>query len=111
MVPESHEVTFTAPADVKEYLKSAEFQTEIVTKLKEQYNVSVAPTKDFQAPADQPETESLTLSYTRNDAGGVRDAIDLIIATLVVKGLDATTVKGAIPRPKSDSFEDSLPYF
>ena len=26
-------------------------------------------------------------------------------------GLDAATVEGAIPRPKSDSFEDSLPFF
>jgi hypothetical protein len=79
--------------------------------VKEQYNITFDSTKEFHAPPDQPETESLTLSYTRNDAGAVKDAIDLIIAALVLKGLDATTVKGAIPRPKSDSFEDSLPYF
>ena len=55
--------------------------------------------------------ESLTLAYTRNNAGGLKDAIDFLTTKLVAHGLDATTVKGAIPRPKSDSFEDSLPFF
>jgi hypothetical protein len=34
-----------------------------------------------------------------------------MVSRLIAHGLDATTVKGAIPRPKSDSFEDSLPFF
>jgi hypothetical protein len=51
------------------------------------------------------------LTYTRNNAGGLKDAIDYLISQLVPHGLDATTVQGAIPRPKSDSFEDSLPFF
>ncbi|EDU48182.1 KH domain containing protein [Pyrenophora tritici-repentis Pt-1C-BFP] len=29
----------------------------------------------------------------------------------VMHGLDTNTVRGALPRPKSDSFEDSLPFF
>jgi hypothetical protein len=111
MVPESHELTFTASTEVKEYLKSPEFQSELVEKLRSQHVVEVSANKDFHPPADQPDAESLILSYTRNNAGGLKDAIDFFIAGLVVKGLDADTVKGAIPRPKSDSFEESLPYF
>jgi len=53
----------------------------------------------------------LILTYTRNNAGGLKDAIDFLISQLVPRGLNATTIKGAIPRPKSDSFEDSLPFF
>jgi hypothetical protein len=53
----------------------------------------------------------MVLTYTRNNAGGLKDAIDYLISQLVPHGLDATTVKGAIPRPKSDSFENSLPFF
>src|ERR1700712_2222686 len=111
MVPESHEVSFTATPDVKEYLQSAEYKSEVLEKLKSQHVVEVAENKDFAPPADQPDTTSVILSYTRNNAGGLKDAIDFFIAGLVVKGLDASTVKGAIPRPKSDSFEESLPYF
>ena len=111
MVPESHEVSFTATLDVKEYLQSAEYQSEVLEKLKSQHVVEVAENKEFVPPADQPDAMSVILSYTRNNAGGLKDAIDFFIAGLVVKGLDASTVKGAIPRPKSDSFEESLPYF
>jgi hypothetical protein len=110
MVPESHEITFTASPEIKEYLDSPEFTTEMVDKLNHQYGIECSR-KDPSSSAEQPNTEGFVLSYTRNDAGGLKDAIDFLIAGLVVKGLDTTTVKGNIPRPKSDSFEDSLPYF
>jgi hypothetical protein len=81
-----------------------------LTKLKAQYCVK-ATRKLTELSPDQPDTVSVILSYTRNDAGGLKDAIDFLIGALVVKGLDATTVKGSIPRPKSDSFEDNFPFF
>ena len=55
--------------------------------------------------------ECLVFNFTRNAAGGLKDAIDFLIGRLVSHGLDAETVKGAIARPKSDSFEESLPFF
>jgi hypothetical protein len=55
--------------------------------------------------------ERMVLSYTRNNAGGLKDAIDFLLLPLISRGLDSNTVKGAIPRPKSDSFEDNMPYF
>jgi hypothetical protein len=108
MVPESHEISFTATDEVKGYISSPEFTTDVIDKMQSQHLVDVS---HLEAPADQANAEFLVLNYTRNDAGGLKDAIDFLISILVVKGLDATTVKGLIPRPKSDSFEDSLPYF
>src|ERR1700761_8948038 len=110
MVPESHEITFTASPEIKEYLDSAEFKTEIVEKMTHAYGIECSR-KEIPASADQPDTEGIVLSYTRDVAGSIKDAIDLLIGGLVVKGLDVATIKGNIPRPKSDSFEDSLPYF
>jgi hypothetical protein len=114
MVPESHEIAFTSSKELSDYLRSSQFQEEIVRKMKDQYvvdvhlNESVGPsTSDGQAHG----VEGFILSYTRNNAGGLKDAIDFLIAQLVAHGLDAETIKGAIPRPKSDSFEESLPYF
>ena len=66
--------------------------------------------EDVPSPTMPPE-DRIILGYTRNNAGGLKDAIDFLISRLVAHGLDATTVKGAIPRPKSDSFEESLPFF
>ena len=110
MVPESHEITFTASPEIKEYLDSAEFKTEIVEKMTHAYGIECSR-KEIPASADQPDTEGIVLSYSRDVAGSIKDAIDLLIGGLVVKGLDVATIKGNIPRPKSDSFEDSLPYF
>ncbi|KAF1811646.1 hypothetical protein P152DRAFT_449927 [Eremomyces bilateralis CBS 781.70] len=154
MVPERHDLAFPANEELKTYIRSPEFQSDVAEKLQSQYVVEVrlnpnpsknlslsaattAPTtSNTSTPAPQadaraadkpteasedssaetkesiPQTiESLTLSYTRNNAGGLKDAIDFLITRLAAHGLDATAVQGAIPRPKSDSFEDSLPFF
>jgi hypothetical protein len=113
LVPESHEVTFNVKPELREYLQSSEFETEVVEILKDQHVVEIVrkePTTPTSEETD-PDTETLILNYTRSDAGGLKDAIDFLIGRLMLKGLDTETVKGAIPRPKSDSFEDSLPFF
>lgn len=112
MVPESHEISFQTTEKLRAFLISPEFSDDVRTKLKEQYEVDVTaettaqPSEDGIAPNDR-----LILAYTRNNAGGIKDAIDFLVSRLVSYGLDATTVMGAIPRPKSDSFEESLPFF
>lgn len=119
MVPESHEIAFQTTPELAEFLTSAEFENDLRPKLKEQYEVEVhvaADNSPLPSPSNNEETPAapekrLVLAYTRNNAGGLKDAIDFLISRLVVHGLDATTVKGAIPRPKSDSFEESLPFF
>ncbi|KAL2008600.1 hypothetical protein VTN00DRAFT_6794 [Thermoascus crustaceus] len=119
MVPESHELLFQSSAELREFFKSPEFLRDVRGKLKAQYEVDATVETNVDLPISEeggisptslPE-DRLVLGYTRNNAGGLKDAIDFLISRLVAHGLDATTVKGAIPRPKSDSFEESLPFF
>ena len=112
MVPESHELVLPAAFQLREFLKSSDYQTEVREKLKSQYEVDLHIHSDSKpTKGEEPSEERLLLAYTRNNAGGLKDAIDFLVSRLIPHGLDATTVKGAIPRPKSDSFEDSLPFF
>lgn len=112
MVPESHEIVLPSTPELSEFLRSQQFKTEVVEKLKAQYEVDLHVNKDVKVSekSSQP-TESLLLTYTRNNAGGLKDAVDFLVSRLVAHGLDATAVKGSMPRPKSDSFEDNLPFF
>lgn len=116
MVPESHEIMFVGSPDLRNFVSSADFRNDVKEMLKAQYEVDVLVKLDEQP--EEPDASSATadetrlmLTYTRNNAGGLRDAIDFLVSKLVAHGLDATSVKGAIPRPKSDSFEESLPFF
>lgn len=112
MVPESHELVLPAKSELREFFKSPDFENEVRLKLKHQYEVDLL-IRDGSKPAEDSEIsqERLLLAYTRNNAGGLKDAIDFLVSRLIPHGLDAATVKGAIPRPKSDSFEDNLPFF
>ena len=117
MVPESHELVLPATAQLRTFFKSTEFTVDVRQKLKSQYEVDLHVRTDIRPSNTQDPEESETteerilLAYTRNNAGGLKDAIDFLVSQLIPYGLDATTVRGAIPRPKSDSFEDSLPFF
>ncbi len=121
MVPESHEIAFQKSDELNAFFSSPEFFDELRQKFRSQYEVDVHANpelnslpKSATASVERmvgPSEGRLVLTYTRNNAGGLKDAIDYLISQLVPHGLDATTVQGAIPRPKSDSFEDSLPFF
>lgn len=130
MIPETREIVVPAPIELQEFFKTGDFDTEVRQMLKAQYEVELHvrkevkrrgsilddlktdKTEESKSPKDKETTEErLLLAYTRNNAGGLKDAIDFLVSRLIPHGLDATTVKGAIPRPKSDSFEDSLPFF
>lgn len=63
-------------------------------------------------PADSASKEQrVTFSYTRNDAGGLQDAIDLLMNHLALQGVKVEVIQGRLCRPKSDSFEEFAPYF
>ena len=113
MVPEHHELVLPGTPELREFFKSNNFETDVRQTLKAQYEVILQVAEDsiFIDEASSTTEERLLLSYTRNNAGGLKDAIDYLVSRLVPHGLDASTVKGAIPRPKSDSFEESLPFF
>ena len=112
MVPDNHEVVLASTPELIKFLQSKEFQTDIVPKLHSQYVVEVQVSEDpnERTEEDGP-TVTLLWTFTRNNAGGVRDALDFLNAALAEAGIETTIVKGAIPRPKSDSFEESLPFF
>ncbi|KAI9846455.1 MAG: hypothetical protein M1838_001259 [Thelocarpon superellum] len=120
MVPESHEIVLPGSKELRQFVESPEFKTEVQEKLQAQYEVDMHLNKEktemtektAESLAPSPTwTESILLTYTRNNAGGLKDAVDFLISRLVAHGLDATTIKGSIPRPKSDSFEDNLHFF
>ena len=117
MVPESHEITLSATPQLHEFLRSVEYERDLRPTLKNSYEVDLIIRNDpklenmTRGEGGEATEERLLLQYTRNNAGGLKDAIDFLVSRLISQGLDALTVKGAIPRPKSDSFEDSLPCF
>ena len=115
MVSESHELSFTASPELKTYLTSEECKKDLIEKMRVQFPISLQFFADGQLydqpPADSSDSFSIVFKYTRNNHGSVKDAIDFLVGRLVSHGLDAVTVKGIMPRPKSDSFEDSLPFF
>lgn len=80
----------------------------------------VEPTKDRmciqmqvgEANLDSPiKEQKITFSYTRNDAGGLQDAIDSLTNYLALRGVKTEVIQGRLSRPKSDSFEDFAPFF
>lgn len=112
MVPDNHELVLPKCDDLTKFLTSAEFQIEVVQPLKASYEVDIKPNKNPSLAADdQGPTESLLLTYTRNNAGGIRDAIEFLISKFAAHNIDATVLRSSIPRPKSDSFEESLQFF
>ncbi|KID70918.1 KH domain-containing protein, partial [Metarhizium hybridum] len=112
MVPDKHELVLARTADLVKFLESPQFATDLISKLKAQYEVEVTY---HQNPDELTEegspTVTLVWGFTRNNAGGLRDAIDFLEAQMAAATVEASVVKGSIPRPKSDSFEDSLQYF
>jgi len=112
LVPDNHELILARTPELMKFLESTKFTTDIVPKLKAQYIVEVEVRNNEAELTENGEpTVTLFWSFTRNNAGGVRDAIDFLNTNLAAAGIEPTIVKGAIPRPKSDSFEDSLQYF
>ncbi|WPG97657.1 Hypothetical protein R9X50_00043700 [Acrodontium crateriforme] len=113
MVPETHDIEFPTSDELRKFLASNDFRKEYAQKLKDQYVVEVAVHEPRKEKQEDKEiiVEKLVLHYTRNNAGGLKDAIDFLLLPLMARGLEANDVKGAIPRPKSDSFEDNMPYF
>lgn len=62
-------------------------------------------------PEFEPQEQAIKFAYTRNNAGGLQDAIELLSNHLLSHGVQPDVVKGRLSRPKSDSFEDFAPFF
>lgn len=112
MVPETHELVLTRTPSLVKFLESPGFVNDLVGRLKSHHEVTLEVHENSEEKTeDGGRTMTLLWKLTRNNAGGLRDAIDFLQAQFAAAGVEAVVVKGAIPRPKSDSFEDSLQYF
>jgi hypothetical protein len=112
MVPDKHELVIARTPEVIKYLESTEFAHDLIPKLKNQYEVEVTVHQNpDELTEDGSPTVTLMWGFTRNNAGGLRDAMDFMHSQFATSSVEINIVKGSIPRPKSDSFEDSLQYF
>ncbi|KAK0718228.1 hypothetical protein B0T26DRAFT_645890 [Lasiosphaeria miniovina] len=112
MVPDRHEVIMERSSGLIKFLQSSDFVQNIVPKLKSQHEVEVTvhENSDERAESGAP-TVTILWTFTRNNAGGLRDAMDFLQGQFATSGVEPVLIKGAIPRPKSDTFEESLQYF
>ena len=112
MVPDNHELVLARTPALIKFLESPEFVHDIVPKLKQQHEVEVTVhEKDDERAEDGGPTVTLLWTFTRNHAGELRDALDFLQGQFTTAGIEAVIVRGSLPRPKSDTFEESLPYF
>lgn len=112
MVPDKHELVFARTPELIKYLESPEFAHKLVPMLKNQHEVEVTVHQNpEELTEDGNPTVTLLWGFTRNNAGGLRDAVEFMHSQFATSGAEITIVRGSLPRPKSDSFEDSLQYF
>ena len=116
MVPAEDTIAFPMSDQSKAYLTSTEFKEEVVEKLKSQYDVGVSVREHQGEQEDVNGSTSgneyhLVFSYTKANAGAAQDAHQHLNECLVAHGVQSEAIKGHVPRPKSDSFEDAFPYF
>ncbi|KAJ1333303.1 protein bicaudal C [Microdochium nivale] len=112
MVPERHELVLARTPSLVKYIESTAFVNGLVSKLKSQHEVALEVHESSEEKTnDGGRTVTLLWKLTRNNAGGLRDAIEFLLQDFAAAGVETLVVKGELPRPKSDSFEDTLQYF
>lgn len=112
MVPDKHELVLARNDDLAKFLESPSFATTLVNQLRNQNETEVTVRQDpEELTEDGSPTVTISWGFTRNNAGGLRDAVDFLLGQFANSGLEVSIVKGSLPRPKSDSFEDTLQYF
>ncbi|KIH90141.1 hypothetical protein SPBR_00117 [Sporothrix brasiliensis 5110] len=112
MVPDNHEMVFVRSSALIKYLESPEYAHELVPKLKKHHEVGVTVQENTEETTEEGEpTVTMLWTFTRNNAGGLRDAVEVLYSQLATANVEVTVVKGSIPRPKSDTFEESFQYF
>ncbi|RYO75678.1 hypothetical protein DL766_007690 [Monosporascus sp. MC13-8B] len=112
MVPETHELVLVRTTSLVKFLESPEFVNGLVSKLKTQHEITL---EVHENPEDitsgGQRTVTLLWKLTRNNAGGLRDAIEFLLEQFTAANVEFNVVKGYTNRPKSDSFEDTMQFF
>ncbi|KAG0637070.1 hypothetical protein HOY80DRAFT_1052591 [Tuber brumale] len=118
LVPETHIIRLKNSPELEELLKQDEFKKNITDRMDTQFGIRLHPTVDnaTESPGgrrsgDGEDYMEITFTYTRNNAGALRDAIEMLTNFLLSHGIQTDSIKGTLPRPKSDSFEDFVPFF
>ena len=91
---------------LEELVNQESFKDEIANTVREKFNIDVVFCQE-----NQRDTQAVSLTYTRNNTGNLQDAIDFITAYLAKHGVNSEPIRGGLGRPKSDTFEESFPYF
>lgn len=111
-MPDRYEMVLERAPSLIKFLESTEFVHNIKPKLKSQYEVELTVRENTEdMTEDGSPTVTLLWEFTQNNAGGLRDAMDFLQTHFATAQLEPVVIKGAIPRPKSDTFETSLQFF
>lgn len=108
MVRERHEVKLPGTPEFKKYLKSERFIREVQVPLKDHHEVLMRVMDDVKD--DDSTHQTVELTWTKDNEGGLKDALDFLVNKLIVNGLDAGSIKDDT-RLQSDTFEQILPFF
>lgn len=108
LVPETHQIRLKWLPEMDKATTDERFMNEVIEPIKTRMCIHMVLEKHTESP---PNEQTITFSYTRNDAGGLEDAINLLMNHLLSRGIKSEVVKGRLSRPKSDSFEDFAPFF
>ncbi len=112
MVPETHQVVLVRTPSLVKFLESPGFVNDFVSKLKAQHEITLEVHDNPEEKTNGGErTVTLLWKLTRNNAGGLRDAIEFLLEQFTAASIETNIVKGFNNRPKSDSFEESLQFF
>jgi len=110
LVPESHQIRLRWSTELEAAIHDDRFANEVIDPIKSRICIDME-VEEQGIMDSSPKEKTFTFSYTRNDAGGLQDAIDLLMHHLLSRGVKAEVVQGRLSRPKSDSFEDFAPFF
>lgn len=110
LVPEKHQIRLVWSKELDVATQDAKFREEVIDRAKQSFKMDI---EVMNQPAEDvhPTELAINFAYTRNDAGFLEDAINLLNQHLLSRGLTVEISKGRLSRPKSDSFEDFAPYF
>ncbi|KAM7196389.1 KH domain containing protein [Naviculisporaceae sp. PSN 640] len=113
MVPDQHEVVMERSPALTKLLESPDFKQKFCAKLKKQYEIELTVQHSEKRVESGTPTPTVTLvwAFTKNNAGCLRDAMESLQTHFATAGVEPVIIKGAIPRPRSDTFEESLQHF
>ena len=102
-MPETHELVLVRTPSLVKYLESPEFVNDFVSKLKAQHEITLEVHENPEEKTNDGErTVTLLWKLTRNNAGGLRDAIEFLLEQFTAASVETNIVKGYTNRPKSD---------